>query len=49
MHPKDLVTHFQKIVIVYYAMAYYFGDISKNYSKNNSKNFVKFLQTQHLF
>ena len=27
MHPKDLVTHFQKMVIVYYAIAYCFGDV----------------------
>ena len=27
MHPKDLAMDFQKMVIVYYAMAYCFGDI----------------------
>ena len=27
MHPKDLVMRFQKMVIVYYAMAYCFGNI----------------------
>ena len=27
MHPKGLVTHFQKIVIAYYAMAYFFGNV----------------------
>ena len=26
MHPKDLSTHFQKMVIIYYAMAYCFVD-----------------------
>ena len=27
MHPKDLFMHFQKMVIIYYPMAYSFGDI----------------------
>ena len=27
MHPKDLVMHFQKMVIVYYTMVYCFGNI----------------------
>ena len=27
MYPKDLVTQFQKMLIVYYAIAYCFGDI----------------------
>ena len=28
MHLKGLFLHFQKMVIVYYAMTYFFGDIS---------------------
>ena len=27
MHPKGLAMHFQKMVIIYCAMAYCFGDI----------------------